>query len=120
MKRLSLAIEGGPRLGDHIIMASNPWLRFRGLMGTDALPQGTGMLFPRTNAVHGFFMRYPILTAYLDAQGHVLEARILKPWRVGPVVRGARYVLELPVEWAPAMTMGARVVWQQYEAPTDD
>lgn len=113
MKRLSLAIEGGPKLGDNIIMASNPWLRFRGLMGTDALPPGTGMLFPHTNAVHGFFMRYPILTAYLDAQGHVLDVRILKPWRVGPVVRGARYVLELPSDWEPTIKIGTRIMWKR-------
>ena len=112
MKRLSLAIEGGPKLGDDIVMASNPWLRFRGLMATDELPRGAGMLFPRTNAVHGFFMRYPILTAYLDAQGTVLESRILKPWRVGPVVRRARYVVELPQELAPLIQAGMRIVWK--------
>jgi hypothetical protein len=112
MKRLSLAVEGGPKLGDDIIMASNPWLRFRGLMGTDELSRGSGMLFPHTNAVHGFFMRYPILTAYLDAEGNVLEARILKPWHVGAVVRKARYVLELPADLASIIRVGMRIVWK--------
>lgn len=83
-------------LGERVRLAEGPWQRFLGLMGTRDLPSGSGMLFPHTNAVHGFFMRYPIRLAYIDKQGTVLAVSVLKPWRVGPVVRQARFVLELP------------------------
>lgn len=83
-------------LGERVRLANGPWQRFMGLMGTSELPFGGGMLFPKTNAVHGFFMRYPIRLAYLDSRGTVLRVVVLKPWRVGPVVPKARFVLELP------------------------
>lgn len=83
-------------VGDAVRLAEGPWQRFLGLMGTRELPSGSGMLFPNTNAVHGFFMRYPIRLAYLDKSGTILRIAVLKPWHIGPVVRKARFVLELP------------------------
>ncbi len=83
-------------VGDRVRLADGPWQRFLGLMGTRELPSGGGMLFPRTNAVHGFFMRYPVRLAYLDARGTIVAMAVLKPWRIGPIIRGAKYVLELP------------------------
>jgi len=83
-------------LGDRILLAANPWLKLRGLMGTREIRAGSGMLFPRTNAVHGFFMQYGLRLVYLDRNQAVLATCLLRPWRVGPIVPRARYVLELP------------------------
>jgi len=44
-----------------------------------------------------FFMAYPIDAIYLDASNQVVRiAADLRPWQVGPTVRRARRVLELP------------------------
>lgn len=85
-------------IGDRIRLASTPWLRFRGLMGVRSLRPGDGMLFPRTNAVHGFFMHIPLRLVYLDKQQEILRVALLKPWRIGPVVPKAYWVMELPVD----------------------
>ncbi len=83
-------------LGDRIQVADSFWLRFRGLMGTARLEPGEGMLFPRTNSIHMFFMRYPLTIVYLSKDMKVLRSVVVKPWRVGPVVLRAQWVLELP------------------------
>ncbi|MCG3142292.1 MAG: hypothetical protein HDKAJFGB_03718 [Anaerolineae bacterium] len=79
-------------------VADNLWTRFRGLMGKRSLPEGYGLYFPGESAIHSFFMRIPIDVAYLDRAGRVVHVtNAMPPWRVGPLVRGARNVLELPV-----------------------
>lgn len=103
----------GLLLGDHVRLADGTWQRFMGLMGTPDLPSGGGMLFPKTNAVHGFFMRYAIRLAYLDAMGTVLAVVVLKPWRVGPIIRHARFVLELPDNPSTRILHpGDRLTWE--------
>ena len=114
MTYLTLRVSStGEVLGDKIGLAKNLWQRFLGLMGTSHLPLGGGMLFPRTNAVHSYFMRYPIQLAFLDKEGIVLTVSILQPWRIGPIVRQAHYVLELGTNSsAKALQVGDRLVWE--------
>jgi uncharacterized membrane protein (UPF0127 family) len=83
-------------LGDHIQVADSFWLRFRGLMGTASLDPGEGMLFPRTNSIHMFFMRYPLTIVYLSKDMKVLRSVVVKPWSIGPILLKAQWVLELP------------------------
>lgn len=97
MTRVTLSTSHGTLLGEDIRIADNPWRRFMGLMGTRDLPLGAGIIFPRTNAVHGFFMRYPIRLVYLDRKKVVLRVAVLDPWRLGPWVPKAFYVVELPL-----------------------
>ncbi len=79
-------------------IAKTIWMRFRGLMGKRSLPEGYGLYFPRESAIHSFGMRIPIDVAYLDHAGQVVHlTNAMPPWRVGPLVRGARDVLELQV-----------------------
>lgn len=79
-------------------VASNLWERFRGLMGKRALPEGYGLYFPKESAIHTFGMKIPIDVVYLDRAGIVLRVtEAMPPARVGPLVRGARDVLELPI-----------------------
>ena len=56
--------------------------RARGLIGRDGLAPGTGMLIPRCNCIHTFFMRFPIDAAFLDRRGEVVRTvRGIRPWR---------------------------------------
>lgn len=79
-------------------VADSAWARFRGLMGKRSLPDGYGLYFPGESAIHSFGMRIPIDVVYLDRAGQVLRVtNAMPPRRIGPLVRGVRDVLELPV-----------------------
>lgn len=83
-------------IGQDIVLAQNFWQKFVGLMGTRSLTPGAGMLLSQTNAVHGFFMRYSVRLVYLDKTKTIVAISLLHPWRIGPLVPKARWVLELP------------------------
>ncbi len=61
--------------------------RAKGLIGTKSLPDGEGMLILHCNAVHTFFMSFPIDVTFLDRHDRVVKTvRGVKPWR--PLVWG--------------------------------
>ena len=70
--------------------------RARGLIGRPPPAPGEGLLIPHCNAIHTFFMSYPIDATFLDKDGHVVKTvHNIRPWR--PFVWGgfrARQVLE--------------------------
>jgi len=71
--------------------------RFKGLMGLRCLPMGSALHILPCNSIHSFFMRFPIDAAFLDKHGKILHMlHAFPPWRLGPFVRGAHSVLELP------------------------
>ena len=77
--------------------------RLKGLLGRRELPAGGGLLLEPCNSIHMFFMRFPIDAVYLDADDRVLRVvGDLRPWRVGPTLRRARKVLEVPAGAAGA------------------
>ncbi|WP_081700519.1 DUF192 domain-containing protein [Sulfobacillus thermosulfidooxidans] len=86
----------GEVIGSHVKVARTFWQRFKGLMGTTTLAIGRGMLFPHTNSVHMFFMHYPLCVVYLTRDFVVLRRVVLKPWRIGPIIKGTYWILELP------------------------
>lgn len=56
--------------------------RIRGLIGTKSLEKGEGMLILRCNAIHTFFMSFPIDAVFLDRKDNVVKiVRNIKPWR---------------------------------------
>ena len=56
--------------------------RARGLIGTRDLEPGTGMLILHCNAIHTFFMRFPIDATFYDREGRVVRiVRGIRPWR---------------------------------------
>ena len=70
--------------------------RAKGLIGSPPPPPGEGLLIMRCNAIHTFFMRYPIDAVFLDRNMRpVKTVRGIRPWRL--IVWGgwrARCVLE--------------------------
>jgi uncharacterized protein len=78
-------------------VANNVWTRFKGLMGVRELQSGDGMLIMPCSSVHCMFMSIAIDVIYCDRQDRVVAIdHALKPWRIGSLHRGVRYVLELP------------------------
>ena len=72
--------------------------RARGLIGRPRPAKGEGMLIEKCNAIHTFFMKYPIDATFLDRDGNVVKSvRGIPPWT--PIVWGgfrAVKVLETP------------------------
>ena len=78
-------------------IASTAWSRLVGLLGRRVFDPGDGLLLRGEQAIHTLGMFFPIDVAFLDRDGRVLRAvGTLRPQRMGPFVRGARNVLELP------------------------
>lgn len=70
-------------LGLKLKVAENWWERCRGLIGRDAPKPGEGLLIPHCNAIHTFFMRYPIDAIFLDKHDLVVKkVENIRPWRL--------------------------------------
>jgi uncharacterized membrane protein (UPF0127 family) len=78
------------------IIAKSFWTRFMGLMGKKALPMEEGILFPKCNSIHTFFMRFPIDVILLSKEC-IVEKTVqeLKPWRLLLPQKNVRHVLEV-------------------------
>jgi uncharacterized membrane protein (UPF0127 family) len=93
----------GAELADRVALATTFWTRFKGLMGRKTFEAGEGLLIIPCNSVHCFFMKFAIDVVYLSREGEVLRvASDLHPGAIGPLVKGARAVLELPAGTAAA------------------
>jgi uncharacterized protein len=87
----------GSVLGTRIGLADRWWLRFRGLMGRDALPAGEGLILRPCRAVHMRGMAFPLDVAFLDRSGAVVAAyHSIPPGARTRWHKAARDALELP------------------------
>ena len=78
--------------------------RLRGLIGRTRFEAGFGMMFPRCNDIHMWFMRIPIDVVFVKVTGATRVLRVtrvvesVKPWKLLPLRDGsASETLELPV-----------------------
>ncbi len=84
--------------------ATNPWSRFRGLMGRRTMPDGVeGMLFPRCSSLHTIGMRFPLDIVFLREGVVTQVARDVVPYRM---VAGGRGVDALEVAAGSADRLG--------------
>jgi uncharacterized protein len=85
-------------VGTRIRVAGNALARFVGLLGTQSLEPGCGLLIDPSSGIHTFGMRFPIDVVSLDAHMRVLGTwEKLGPCRLAAVHWRTRRVLELPV-----------------------
>ena len=85
--------------------------RKKGLLGRDGLAPGAGLLIAPTNAVHTFFMRFPIDIVFVSRDGTVVKvSRAVPAWRMAAAWRGYA-VVELAAGGAEfcQLTTGCRV-----------
>lgn len=112
MKTAALKKEDGTLVCARCSIASNPWTRFRGLMGRRSLAPDEGMLFSRTGSIHMFFMRFPIDAVFCDRDLRVVHVvRGLQPWRTA-AKRGAKNVIELRAGGATGLEPGDRLLFE--------
>ena len=82
----------------HGELAETFWARFRGLMGRTSLRKGEGLVLKGDKSIHTFFMKFPIDVVYVDQAGRVVRVDpAMQPFRIGPIVFEAVYILELPM-----------------------
>lgn len=82
----------------HGRLADNFWLRLRGLLGSAPLQSGEGLVLAGEKSIHTLFMGFPIDVVYVNKQFNVIRAtENMVPYRLGPLVAGCQYVLEMPV-----------------------
>lgn len=98
MKRVRVHNRTADReLGGRIVLADSLWSRLRGMIGRPEPTPGEGMLLAPTQAVHMWWMKYPLDVALLDRERRVVATYPeLQPGKRTRVHRGARYALELP------------------------
>jgi uncharacterized membrane protein (UPF0127 family) len=57
--------------------------RNRGLLGRSIMPEGLAMIIAPSNAIHTWFMRFPIDIVFARRDGRVVKIRQhVKPWRI--------------------------------------
>ena len=95
------------------------WCKFRGLMLRADLPEDEGLLFAYESdsridtAIHMMFMRFPITTLWLDAQGVVVDKVLAKPWRLlYSSQKPARYVIEAPPALVERVMIGDQLTFE--------
>ena len=92
---MSLTREDGRVVCEHLLVATRPLPRMRGLLGRAELPVNEGILLRPAGSVHTFFMRFPIDVVFLDREEVVVGIEpSLVPWRTAGR-RGAKAVVEL-------------------------
>ena len=99
-------------LGDQIILANNPLLRLKGLLGYRELPSSHGLWLTPCNSIHMFFMHISLDVIFLDKNQMVIDyLENFKPWHISKIYKSAKHVLELPVGMITAThtTIGDKV-----------
>jgi uncharacterized protein len=85
----------GVVLADRLIAAFDSATRRRGLLQHGELPEGSAMIIAPSNAIHTFFMTFPIDVAFVGRDGVVRKIRsAVAPWRMSAALR-AYAVIEL-------------------------
>lgn len=70
--------------------------RRTGLLSRETFEPGHALIIAPSNAIHTFFMKFPIDVIYFARDGEVVKSREnLRPWRVSGALRGYG-VVELP------------------------
>ena len=87
----------GTVLAQRAAVAETPGSRRRGLLGTDSLRDGEGILILPCRQVHTFGMRYPIDVVFVDKSWTVRRvSKHVKPGRLSAIVLSSRAAIELP------------------------
>ena len=88
-------VRSGKVVADQLLTAFDSGSRRKGLLGQVSMPQSTALIIAPTNAIHTFFMKFPIDIAFVSRGGRVLKIRSSVPaWRMTASLR-AFAVLEL-------------------------
>lgn len=89
-------LKGEREILSDVSLADTFLKRSKGLLGTDALSKGEGLLITPCNSIHMFFMKYPIDVLFLDDEGKVVGmVKNIRPWRASKIYFKATMTLEM-------------------------
>jgi uncharacterized membrane protein (UPF0127 family) len=89
-------VRNGRLVAETVIPAFEPAARRKGLLGRDSFAEGSAMVIAPSNAIHTFWMRFPIDVLFVRRNGTVVKvSRNVPPWRAVVGLRGYG-VIELP------------------------
>lgn len=112
-EQVSVVNEGsGTVLAKSLVSAHDSASRRKGWLGRTFAPPGEAIWILPCEAIHCFFMRFPIDVVFLDRDLRVVQVRrSVKPWRIA-VCWKAHSVIEFPegVIDATATQVGDRIV----------
>jgi uncharacterized protein len=111
----ALDARSGALVAGQVRVADTFASRLRGLLGSAPLGADEGLLLVGDSSIHSFFMRYDFDAVYLSADNRVLRIDVaMRPNRIGPLVRGARQVLELQAHTAvrSGLTPGDTLIFE--------
>ena len=84
-------------LAQNVLIARTFFKRVKGLLGRSELPSGQALILEPCNAVHTFFMRFPIDLLFVDNNYRVIKALSgIVPNRLSCTYWKSRLVIELP------------------------
>lgn len=84
-------------LAEEVKLANNFFTRLRGLLFTDSLANGHGLLIKPCNSIHAIGMTYAIDALFLDKENTVVGILPdFQPWKVSAIFFRAHSCLELP------------------------
>ncbi|MFQ5576072.1 MAG: DUF192 domain-containing protein [Anaerolineae bacterium] len=85
-------------LARHCRVADTFFTRLKGLLGSNPLKVGEGLLLKNEKSIHTFFMTFPIDVVYIDRALKIIRLDLnMPPHKIGPHVSQSAYILELPV-----------------------
>ena len=88
--------RNGSVLATDVVPAFDSASRRTGLLKHDSMPEGSALVIAPTNAIHTFFMRFPIDVVFVAGDGTAVSVRHnLAAWRIAAAWRGFA-VIELP------------------------
>lgn len=89
--------ETAIELAPQTFVARRPWTRMRGLLGTQRFPASTVWVFPKTNLIHMWGMKYAIDVLFVDRHG-LVSRRVsnLRPGRMAGC-HDAKWTIECPL-----------------------
>lgn len=83
-------------LAQKVFLAKHFWARAKGLLGRKALDPQEALLIPHCQAIHMFFMRFPIDVVFVDKTYHVVGlVRRIKPFAMSVFFWKAAFAIEL-------------------------
>src|SRR4051812_43798412 len=85
----------GAVVASRLLPALDSETRRTGLLKHHGLPEGEAMLIAPTNAIHTFFMKFPIDVAFVRKDGRIVKIRAAMPaWRMS-AAWGGHAVVEM-------------------------
>lgn len=85
---------------ENAVIADSFMTRFKGLMLKNEESSINGLLLVKCSSIHTMFMKFPIQVIYLTENNIVLDQEVVKPWKIGKIVKGAKNIFEIPESYA--------------------